>query len=161
VQYELGAPVNIDRIHILSGNNGKDGRVFSTTVVRTSTNGGATFDLLGYFQSDPSGSGNPAPPNDFGSTLVEIFDDAGGLLAGGVTDLQFDFYAVSNTAREMRDPFDAANPFTGSDDGIAAAFESPLIFEIDVQGTIIPEPATWVVICLGLVALFLARRSGR
>ena len=34
----------------------------------------------------------------------------------------------------MRDPFDGINPFTGTDDGLNAAFVSPLVWEIDVLG---------------------------
>src|SRR5690606_35601535 len=39
---------------------------------------------------------------------------------------------VSNTAKNMQDPFDGVNPFTGLDDGQPKAFESPLVLEIDV-----------------------------
>jgi hypothetical protein len=52
-----------------------------------------------------------------------------------VTDIEFDFYSVDNTLGEMRDPFDGLNPFTGTDDGLTAAFVSPLVWEIDVFGS--------------------------
>ena len=135
VQYFLGGAKDIQEIQILSGNNGKDGRVFSTTVISASTNGGGSFSTLGYFQSDLSGTVNAG---QWGSTLVEITDDAGGPLAAGVTHLIFDFYAVDNTQGELRDPFDGVNPFTGVDDGLNAPIASPLIWEIDVIG--VPEP---------------------
>lgn len=152
IEYDLGGATDVTRIHILTGNAGKDGRVFSTTVVRFSTNDAGSFSTLGYFQSDPSGTTNPGT---WGSTLVEIFDASGGALASGVTHLQFDFFAVDNTAGVMRDPFDDVNPFTGVDDGLSSAIVAPLIFEIDV----IPGPATGA--SLGLLGLGAVRRRRR
>ncbi len=140
VQYDLPAPVAISAIHILTGNSNNDGRVFSTSEVKYSVDGGQNFLDLGYFQSDPSGSvnnnGNPGGyPGPFGSTLVEIVsDDNSTALVTGVTNLQFHLYSVDNTLGEMRDPFDGVNPFTGVDDGLTAAFVSPLVYEIDVLG---------------------------
>lgn len=139
IQYDLAAPINIDRIHILSGNrNNADGRIFSTTVIRYSTNNAQSFEELGYFESAPLGSinnesGVPGTTEDR-ALLLEIYDDLGASLASGVTNLQFDFYSVDNTGGQYRDPFDGENPFTGLDDGLTAAFVSPLIWEIDVLG---------------------------
>jgi hypothetical protein len=144
VEFDLGAARDISRINILSGNFGADGRVFSTTVISLSTNGGTTFDLLGYFQSDASGATNSGQHQ---STMVEIVDSLGGWLATGVTHLQFDFYAVADNSGQMLDPFDGVNPFTGIDDGLGAAFVSPLIWEIDV----IPAPAP---VTLAVMAMF-------
>ncbi len=156
IQYDLAAPTDLARIHVYSGNNGTDGRIFSTTVVRYSTDNGATFDELGYFQSDPSGTVNSAESNGWRATLVEIFDDMGGSLADGVTNLQFDFFSVSNTQGRMDDPFTGTNPFTSTDDGFDAAFESPLILEIDVVE--VPEPATLGLVGLGALGLLRRRR---
>jgi hypothetical protein len=129
VHYPFDTPVDIGRINILSGNgNNADGRIFSTTWVQYSTDNGFNFNTLGYFQSDPSGSGNTTDM----STFVSIFDDSSSTMVSGVTNIIFNLYSVSNTANEMRDPYDGVNPFTSVDDGIAAAFESPLILEIDV-----------------------------
>lgn len=154
VQYDLGGAKDIARIQILTGNNGKDGRVYSTTVVKTSTNNGGSFSTLGYFQSDPSGSNNNA--QSIGSTLVSITDNGGGALATGVTNVIFELYAVSNTGKQMQDPFDGVNPFTNVDDGLGAAFESPLVFELDVIA--VPEPASLAMGGLALAALAAARR---
>lgn len=154
VAYDLGGTFDIGRIQILSGNNGKDGRVFSTTVVNYSTDGGNSFSLLGYFQSDPSGTVNVG--QQWGSTLVEIFDDASPTLLAGVTHLQFNLFAVDNTAGQMRDPFDGVNPYTGLDDGLTAAFVSPLIFEIDVIA--VPEPTTLALLGLGVLLLWRRRQ---
>ncbi|TWT77923.1 hypothetical protein Pla123a_17220 [Posidoniimonas polymericola] len=137
IQYDLAAASDIGSIQVLTGNNGKDGRVFSTFTVSTSTDNGGSFDLLGYFESDPLGTTNAG---GIGSTLVTVFDDASSVLAGGVTNLQFDFYAVDNSQGQYRDPFDGVNPFTSVDDGLTAAISSPLLFEVDVLAAV-PEPA--------------------
>lgn len=136
VDYDLGVPQTIDEIRIFTGNNGRDGRIFSTTVVRYSTDGGESYQVLGYFQSDESGATNngSTPGGPLGSTLVSIFNDAGLPLLEGVTNLQFDFYAVDNLGGQMRDPFNGTNPFTGTNDGFSAPFVSPLVREIDVFG---------------------------
>jgi hypothetical protein len=152
VDYTLGGAKNVASIQVLSGNNGLDGRVFSTTVVEYSTNNGGSFSLLGYFQSDPSGTINNGGPH--GSTLVTIFDNASATLIAGATDIRFYLYAVDNTGGQMRDPFDGVNPFTAADDGLSAAFVSPLIFELDVVE--VPEPASLALLALG--GLFLRRR---
>jgi len=153
VRYSFTA-TDISGLRILSGNNGGDGRIFSTTVVRYSDNGGSSFNLLGYFQSDPSGTINPG--TSF-STMVTIYDDASPILRAGVTDIIFELYSVDNTGAQMRDPFDGLNPFTGTDDGLTAAFVSPLIWELDVVQ--VPEPTTPALLVLGLLAMRI--RSGR
>lgn len=71
----------------------------------------------------------------------------------GVTDLEFNFYSTSNTQGRMDDPYNGVNPFTAVDDGLAAAFESPLIHEIDV----IPEPASLSLLLLGGLAVLRRR----
>lgn len=139
IQYDLAAPTDIEKIGILSGNlNNADGRIFSTSVIRYSINSGADYSLLGYFESAPLGSinneqGVPGSTEDHALHL-EIFDDASNVMIAGVTNLQFDFYAVDNTQGQYRDPFDGVNPFTEIDDGLTAAISSPLIWEIDVIG---------------------------
>ncbi|MBN1853507.1 MAG: hypothetical protein JW829_12315 [Pirellulales bacterium] len=152
IQYELESPTNIERIHILTGNanvntpdGGVNGRVFSTTAIQYSTDGGLNFDLLGYFESDPLGTvnSNDGLPGRLvaNATLVEIFDDTTTTMVQGVTHLQFLFYSVSNTQGQYRDPYDGVNPFTGVDDMLEPAFESPLVWEIDVIGQMGMNPA--------------------
>jgi hypothetical protein len=159
VQYSFAAS-DISSLSILTGNNGGDGRIFSTTVVRYSDNGGSTFNLLGYFQSDPSGTlNNSGSSPRYNSTMVSIFDDATPILMSGVTDIIFELYAVDNTAGEMRDPFDGVNPFTSIDDGLSAAFESPLVWELDVVA--VPEPSTLALSALGLLAAWPVIRRRR
>lgn len=135
LQYDLGGARTIDEIRIFTGNNGNDGRIFSTTAVYTSSDG-VSFDLLGYFQSDPSGatnnSGTPGGAN--GSTIVRIMRDDDSPLAENVSHLRIDLYAVSDLSGVFRDPFDGVNAFTGTNDGLGAAFVSPLVREIDVLG---------------------------
>ncbi|HMO87423.1 MAG TPA: dockerin type I domain-containing protein, partial [Lacipirellulaceae bacterium] len=140
LQYDLPGPTDVTEINIFTGNIlDTDGRVFSTVVIRYSANNGATFNPLGYFQSNPSGTiNNPtgAPgTTEYSVTMLSIFDDESATMLAGVTNLQFDFYAVDNTQGQMRDPFDGVNPFTGEDDGLTAAFVAPLLWEIDVLGS--------------------------
>lgn len=143
LQYNLGGAKDIAGIQVLTGNFGKDGRVFSTTVVRYSTDG-STFNLLGYFGSDAPGTINAGT---WGSTMVQIYDDASSTLLAGVTDVIFELYAVDNTGGQYRDPFDGVNPFNGLDDGLTAAFVSPLVYELDVVE--VPEPASLGLLVLG------------
>ena len=155
LEYDLGGTFDLDQINILTGNaNDADGRIFSTFVIRVSTNNGASYSPLGgivpnfgggfttnnfgYYQSDASGlinnvTGIPGTTEDM-ANLVEISDDGAAPIATGVTNLQIDFYSVDNTLGEMRDPFDGPNPLSGLDDGLSAAFVSPLVWEIDVFG---------------------------
>jgi len=121
-------------------------------VVSYSVNGGGTFDVLGYFQSDPSGTLNNAGSTPrYYSTMVSIYDNSSPLLRAGVTDIIFALYAVDNTGGQMRDPFNGPNPYTGLDDGLDAAFVSPMVWELDVLP--IPEPSTLALLALGLLAL--------
>lgn len=161
VDYDISATqcnlLGIDSINVHTSNN-EDGRIFSTTVVHYSTDGGTNYNLLGYFQSDPSGTINAAGnPVSIGqkATMVTIYDDAGPLLPAGVTNLEFDFYSVDNTQGQMRDPFDGVNPFTSVDDLLTAAFVSPLVMEIDVFA--VPEPATLGLLLLGGLAVLRRR----
>lgn len=139
IEYALAARSDIDEIRIFTGNAGKDGRIFSTTAVYTSVDG-QSFELLGYFQSDPSGAVNSGAPAD-GATLVRILRTDGESLREAVTHLRFDLFAVADLAGAMRDPFDGVNSFTGADDSLARAYVSPLVREIDVLGSVIPASA--------------------
>ena len=154
IQYDFTQATDIPGIQILTGNDGKDGRVFSTTAISASTDNGSTFSPvgLGYFESDLPGTVNSG---QWGSTLVRIFDDAGGPLVTGATNLIFEFYAVDNTGGEYRDPFDGMNPYTNVDDGLSAAFVAPLVWEVDV----IPEPASCLLLLTGLGCTLLSRRT--
>ncbi len=165
LQYDLASPTDIKRLQLLTGNFGGDGRVFSTALINYSTDNGANFLPLGgyvpgiganssgYYQSDASGVINSG---QWQSTMLKIFDDGGASLATGVTNLTVELYAVDNTQGENRDPFDGINPYTGVDDTLTAAFQSPLVWEIDVVG--VPEPATMILLAGGLVVLSATRR---
>jgi len=168
--YTLAAPSDITEIQVVTGNFGSDGRIFSTFVVEASTDNGSNWAGVGgaggtgYYQSDPSGTIN-APgnggnlsgdPNDpYEETLVSIFDDGGGLLGSGVTDIRFHFFSVDNTGGQSRDPYDGVNPYTGVNDGLSAAFVSPLVWEIDV----LPEPTSLMLVAFGGLGLLRRRRA--
>ncbi|MBE7486798.1 hypothetical protein HS121_00850 [bacterium] len=131
-RWDLGGQANLNELRVFSGNNGRDGRVFQhydvyVTQAQPPTSG---FTLLAEeVACAPFGSGNPAAPNDYVACLTSLKDSLGGPLASVVTGLEIHFYSVSNTARQFRDDWNAGN---GDDrDDEAAAFESPLIFEVD------------------------------
>ena len=153
VQYDLTGPTDIGEIRVFSGNNGKDGRVLHTYTVGFSSDGGGSWSAPIYVQSHVSGTVNGG---DWRVVLSQLMDSSG-TLAAGVTNLRFDFYAVDNTSGQMRDPFDGVNPFTGVDDGLTAAFVSPLIWEIDVTGVPVPEPAGLLLLVSGGLLIRLRR----
>lgn len=150
IQYDFAQPTLIPALQILTGNEGKDGRVFSTTAISASTDGGTSFSPVGYFESDPLGTSNGGR---WASTLVRIFDDSGAPLVTGATNLIFEFYGVDNTLDEYRDPFDGVNPFTNLDDGLTVPNMSPLVWEIDV----VPEPSTGLLLLTALTGSLLRR----
>jgi hypothetical protein len=133
IEYALAVPADILEIRVFTGNNGRDGRVFHTYTVEFSSDWGLTFTEPVYVQSHPSGTLNSSLFNNWRVALSQLTDDAG-WLAQRVTHIRFDFYSVDNTGGQMRDPFEELNPFTGEDDGLSAAFVSPLVWEIDVIG---------------------------
>jgi hypothetical protein len=134
IQYALPVPADIDEIQVFTGNNGRDGRVFHTYTVRFSSDWGQTFSDYIYVQSHASGTLNNANNHAWRVVLSQLTNTVA-KLAREVTHIDFNFYSVDNTGGQMRDPFDGVNPFTGTDDGLNAAFESPLVWEIDVLGT--------------------------
>ena len=82
------------------------------------------------------------PGGPDGATVVRILRSDGTELATDVTHLRFDLFAVSDLQGFMRDPFDGVNAFTQQDDGLPAAFVSPLVRELDVLGeALLPDSA--------------------
>jgi len=127
-----GSPADLREVRVFSGNTGKDGRVFHH------------YDL--YVTSDPAPSVSSAwtllrqevTSAAFGASnashsiqamLTRLSDPGGGNLATGITALRLDFHAVSRNDNLFHDDWDACN---GDDcDGAGAAFQSPLIYEVD------------------------------
>lgn len=152
IQYDLAQPANIGAVNILAGNsNDVDGRMFVNVVIRYSDDNGENFYPLGgyvpglgtnpngYYSSDvplainrPGGSQEDPQQLETLVTFMSIFDDESPVMALGVTNLQFDFYASNNSDGWQRDGFDGLNPFTEFDDSQPEAISSPLIWEIDV-----------------------------
>jgi hypothetical protein len=139
IRYQLATASDIHQIRVLTGQGAAtagDARVFSTFVVRYSTDGGATYHLLGYFQSDPSGTDNPRAWN---ATLLTILDSQSPVLLAGVTHLEFDFFAAGRGTMAM-DPYEGTNPFTGTDDNQQYALVASQLWEIDVLGEPVIPP---------------------
>lgn len=146
VQYPFTTPVDIGKINLFTGNRfNADSRIFASAYIEYSTDFGFTFQPLGYFRSDASGTINDEsnPNSTFNpaqkSTLLSIFDSASPTMISGVTDLVINLYAVGSDIDQVSpdrgihgDHFDGVNPLNGVDDGIRSAFVSPLVFEIDV-----------------------------
>lgn len=155
--------LGVQSINIHSSNN-EDGRVFSTTVIRYSMDGGSNYNLLGYFESHPSGTINSlGHPQSIGikSAMVSVFDDGGAaLIPAGVTNITFEMFASNNTQGQKVDAWNGINPYTGLDDGYGdASFpneakQSPLIMEVDVFA--VPEPTSLLLI--GLAGMLIRRR---
>lgn len=158
IRYVLPVPADIQEIRMFTGNNGRDGRVFHTYTVRFSCDGAQTFTDPIYVQSHPSGTINNAQFNQWRVVLSQL-TDASGWLARNVTHIEFHLYAVDNTQGQMRDPFDGINPFTGFNDGLTAAFVSPLVWEIDVLGADSPPRLTARHAGEGLELTWLARSA--
>ena len=160
LQYDLASAADITQINIVSGNFGKDGRVFHTYTVEFSSDNGANWTTPIYVQSHDSGTINAGTWEAVRSELT----NPSGILASAVTNLRFDFYPVDNGGGQMRDPWgdipdngiteSDLNPFTGTMDGLTWAFQSPLIWEIDV----LPEPASLSLLALGGIAVLRRRR---
>ncbi|MFQ3586883.1 MAG: PEP-CTERM sorting domain-containing protein [Fimbriimonadaceae bacterium] len=155
-RYTFSETMNIMSIAVLTGNDGRDGRIFHTYAVYGIVGGGERS-LIAYVESAQLGSLNNADNNN-NREIATILTRTNGIL-GAVDALEFDFYSVDNTGGQYRDAWNGVNPFTGIDDGLTAAFVSPIVREIDVFGEPVPEPATLA--ALGLGALALMRRRTR
>ncbi|MFI4860822.1 MAG: PEP-CTERM sorting domain-containing protein [Phycisphaerales bacterium JB063] len=92
VTYTLASATDISEIVIFGGWNdaGRDEQDYSIFV---SSNGGASYTLLGSVETNPGVQGQDVTPV---STRVSFTDDASSVLAAGVTNIRVDFDAVEN-----------------------------------------------------------------
>jgi hypothetical protein len=127
-----GVAVDLTELRVFSGNQGRDGRVFQhyDVFVTADPSPSAASDwtlLMAEVTSAPFWTSNAG--GEIGATLTRVTNPAGGALAADITGLQLAFYAVSRTDRVFHDDWDACS---GDDrDATDAAFESPLIYEVD------------------------------
>ena len=127
-----GNAVDLTELRVFSGNQGKDGRVFQHYDVFVTADPwpSATSDwilLMAEVTSAPFWTSNTG--EEIGASLSRLTNPAGGALAADITGLQLAFYAVSRTDSVFHDDWDACS---GDDrDATDAAFESPLIYEVD------------------------------
>lgn len=136
VDFDLGAPANIDSIIIWSENDA-DGRANHHVKVATSGDG-VSYTPLITVVSEPDGAfpsiWSPVALTRNGAVSV-IDDDGAGTLVT-TQYVRFEIYAVSNTAGAFWDEYDNA---VGADaDGQALAFETSVIQEIEIIGTTVP-----------------------
>ena len=159
-----GNVVNLRELRVFSGNNGKDGRVFHH------------YDI--YVTDDPVPSATSpwrltkeqVTPVPFGTgnlsgaieaSLTQVTNPSGGDLATSVTGLRLDLYAVSRNDNLFHDDWDACQ---GDDrDGAGAAFQSPLVYEVDAYFSTDVPPASLHVesIVLNTVNVTKGEKKGR
>jgi hypothetical protein len=148
VRYDFPLPVDIEEIVVFAANEDpgatNNGRLFQHYDVYVSTNGMVSFQALA--RTVTSGGFGYLNRNDDRATFTHVFDAVSPILAGGVTNLRFVFYCVSNTAGRFHDPWQGnANEDAGyqtncpdveaeDTDGYRKAFEAPILKEIDVFG---------------------------
>jgi len=144
-RWYFDGPHNLAELRVFSSNtDGRDGRVFHHYDVAITTDPdpiGAWYDVPLIEEVTPvpglqpgwGGFGliaNPHTPGTYAASLSVVNDDANGPLALDATGIQIIFYMVSNTEGAFRDDW---TPYNGDDrDGQDPAFESPLIYEVDL-----------------------------
>lgn len=143
--WTFGGAQNVGEIRIFSGNAGNDGRVFHNVDIFTTTDpvpsaGGTWTPLMQQVRPAAFGAVNTGGAIQGTLTVVNNNGGAGTFLVTGATGIRFDFFSVSNTALRFDDPYTGVNPITLADDGSAAAFESPLLLEVDVFNSFITPP---------------------
>jgi hypothetical protein len=138
LDFDLGSVVGVGEVRVWCQNN--DGRAWINVDIETSADGisytplieSCISELDGTFPSANVGSASTA-------SLVRIKDDAGGLLAT-TQYIRIEFLNVSGTDLSFRDEYDAGN---GSDlDGLARAFESPNIQQVEILDASFPVGLT-------------------
>lgn len=137
VDFDLGAPANIDQIIIWSENN-PDGRANSNCDILTSADGVAYTPLIDSVISDPDllfpGAYVPVAGQRNGARVIVEDSLAGNLVT--TRYVRVAIYAVSNTASAFWDEYN--DPHPNDLDNQAAAFETPVIQEIEILGTTVP-----------------------
>ncbi|MCP4246697.1 MAG: hypothetical protein GY778_06580 [bacterium] len=148
VRYDFPAPVYIEEIVVFAANADpnapNNGRLFQHYDVWISTDDMLTFEPLALTVT--SGGFGYLNLDDDRATFTHLYDGLSNVLAQGVTNIRFVFYAVSNTAGRFQDPwqgnfnedaaYQTACPVEEIQDvdGYRKAFEAPILKEIDVFG---------------------------
>ena len=144
-----GESVDLTEIRVFSGNiPGKDGRVFHHYDLYTTDDpapSGSSSWTLRLEEVLPADFGTDNSGKEYAAALTVLTDYAGGTMIPGVTAIRIDFYSVSGMNSMFMDDWDDGN---GDDrDNQAAAFESPLVYEVDAYfptptPTATPTPTT-------------------
>jgi len=138
-----GNSVDLREVRVFSGNTGKDGRVFHHYDLYVTADPGPSASstwtrVKEQVTSAPFGGGNPG--GSIEAMVTRLADPGGRALAAAITGMRLDFFAVSRNDGVLHDDWDACN---GDDrDGAAAAFQSPLVYEVDAYFGTEPAPVS-------------------
>lgn len=139
--WTLPEPVSLQEIRVFSGNNGADGRIFHHYDVYTTDDPQPSVLSDWRLIASEVRSAEWLAENDGTQrAMLTAVTPTGESLAESVTALRIDFYSVTDLTPGQ--PFiDQYNAGTlGDQDGAAAAFVSPLIFEVDAFTSQPPAP---------------------
>ena len=127
-----GAAVDLTEVRVFSGNAGREGRIFQHYDIYTTGDAepasDSNWEMLGE-EVTCCDFGTDNYENEYEASLTVLTPLSGDYMATDVTGVRIDFYSVSGTNSLFEDDWDPG----GEDDrdDMPAAFESPLIYEVD------------------------------